>query len=345
MTGRIKAALLTEPEGPHIDIYLDSLASADGIEEVSIADPEGRVFDRARSKMAGRFSGNLAYRDAQVLLRERRPNLVVIAYSADRAPKIIEAALDSGAHVLAEKPACVRAADFERLNARALERKRHLMLAFATRVNPLVRKARALVHEGALGKLYGASLYFIADQTRLRASQYHQSWYASKERAGGGHLIWLGIHYVDLAQFITGQTVARVCGFAENVGGQPIDVEDSASVALEFSGGMLATLQSGYYLDHGYHSQIRIWGSNGWLRTDLVSGSPLEWHLNRASGIEKMASAQGKDNSYRSFVQAAVDAARGISPPPVTGTECLKALEAVFALYQASAAGRVQNIA
>jgi predicted dehydrogenase len=341
-----KVALLTESDGPHLDIYIDCLAAAPGVSEVSVADSSGSVFERVRSKLSRKFRDVPTYRDTQALLRERAPDLAIIAYSADHAPKVVESALDSGAHVLAEKPSCVRAAEFARLNTRALEKKRHLMLAFATRMNPLVIKGRELVQQGALGKLYGASLFFIADQARLRSPKYHGSWYASKERAGGGHLIWLGIHYVDAAQFITGQNVARVGGFAENVGGQPIQVEDSASVVMEFDGGMLATLQSGYYLDRNYHSLIRIWGAEGWLSMDLISGAPMEWHLNRAAGIEKMAPpAGGSGESYSKFVQAAIDAARGAAPPPVTGTECLKALEAVFALYQASSTGRTQRIA
>ena len=43
-----------------------------------------------------------------------------------------------------------------------------------------------------------------------------------------------------------------------NVGGQPIDTEDSAVVALRFDNGMLGTLTSGYYLDRGYHSLLKI---------------------------------------------------------------------------------------
>jgi predicted dehydrogenase len=346
MPERIKAALLTESDGPHLDIYMDCLAAASGVSEVSVADSSGGILERARSKMAGHLPEIPVYHEAAALLRERRPDLAIIAYSADHAPKIIDQALESGAHVLAEKPACVRAADFARLNARAAGKNRHLMLAFATRMNPLAQKARDLVQQGALGKLYGATMYFIADQARLRSPKYHGSWYASREKAGGGILTWLGIHYVDAAQFITGQRVSRICGFAENVGGQPIQVEDSASVAMEFSGGMVATLQSGYYLDRNYHSLIRIWGADGWVSMDLVSGKPLEWHLNGSGGIETMApGGDVSGESYAKFVQAAIDAARGAAPPPVTGAECLQALEAVFALYQASSTGRTQQIA
>ena len=41
---------------------------------------------------------------------------------------------------------------------------------------------------------------------------------ASKARAGGGHLIWLGIHFLDMANYITGSSVVEASGFTANVG-------------------------------------------------------------------------------------------------------------------------------
>lgn len=346
MLDAIKAALLTAPDGPHLDIYFDSVARGSGLSAISIADSSGASFERLRAKAGSRFATIPTYEDYRQLLEIEKPDLVIAAFSGDQAPVVIETALKAGAHVLAEKPACVRLADFDRVTRLAEEKKRHLMLALATRMNPLVVKARQLVQEGTLGKLYGATAYFIADQTRLSRPGYAKSWYALKDRAGGGHLIWLGIHYVDALQFITGQRISTVCGFAENVGGQPLQVEDSASVVMEFDHGMVATLQSGYYLDRSYHSLVRIWGSEGWLSMDLVSGTPLEWHRNGTEGTNKLAPAEGVvDTLYPAFIQAAIDAARGATPPPVTGAECRNALRAIFALYEASSSGRTQRLA
>ena len=47
-------------------------------------------------------------------------------------------------------------------------------------------------------------MHTVADQKRLTDPAYHDRWEASVERAGGGHLIWLGIHFLDMASFITG---------------------------------------------------------------------------------------------------------------------------------------------
>ena len=54
-----------------------------------------------------------------------------------------------------------------------------------------------------IARIDGVEAHLIADQTRLTRPAYHESWYAKKARDGGGHLIWLGIHWLDLARFLT----------------------------------------------------------------------------------------------------------------------------------------------
>src|SRR5579863_2561626 len=165
MLESIKVGLLTEPGAPHLDIYMECLANCSGVAEISVADSGGGAFGLARATLGKRFPEIGTYTDYRAMLRERRPDLAVISFASDHGPAPIEAALDANCHILAEKPACVRAEDFARLNGLAEVRHRYLMLAMATRVSPLAQRARELVRDGSLGKLYGASMFFLADQT------------------------------------------------------------------------------------------------------------------------------------------------------------------------------------
>src|SRR5262249_31470989 len=151
------------------------------------------------------------------------PALALITMEARVAPPAVKAALSAGCHVLAEKPACVRIADFEELVRRAEQAKRSLALALANRVDPAILETRRIVQSGEIGKLYGMDLQIVADQTRLASPAYHKSWVAQKARAGGGHLIWLGIHWLDLAMYISGSRIRDVAALTANVGGEPID--------------------------------------------------------------------------------------------------------------------------
>lgn len=325
--------------GPHLDEYLHALASCRGVDEIAVAAHAGLVETRARAVLGSRFPKLAVYPDTSSMMAEFPPALVIVSMEADRAPAAIETALAGGADVVAEKPACVRVEDFERLVRFATDRKRSLALAFATRLNPLAIRARDLIRGGSLGKLYAVQMMFVADQARLVEPGYQRSWRAFRSRAGGGYLAWLGIHYIDLAQFLSGARVARVGALIANAGGQPIEVEDSAALSLAFDTGITGTLQSGYYLDRGYQTGIRLWGSQGWMHLDLKGERRLVW----TSGGTTKTVVAGDDpaaaNEYPAMVQAAVDSTRGTERWFITAQESLRTLRVVFAAYRSAATG------
>jgi predicted dehydrogenase len=333
----VSVGFISDPSGPHLQIYLDSLR-ADVIGQIAIADASGGIFERARKTLANRSVRE--FRDPAEMLGAARPQLVLVALESRLAPEAIRLALEHDAHVLAEKPACVRASDFATMVDLAHKRKRNLMLAFATRLHPVSQRARALITDGAIGRPYGVSAHYIADQTRLTKPDYQRSWFASRERAGGGHLIWLGIHYIDLIQFITGEQIVEVSAQTANVGGQPVKIEDSAALSFRLSGGGVGTLQSAYYLDRGYHNGITVWGSDGWLRFD-PSGESIEWYRH---GGETKTEKLGKVESYPELVRAAVEAAMARRDQVVTGRESLSALRVVFTAYDSAGSHRILKV-
>ncbi len=341
----IPVAILTHAAGPHLDAYLAGLAASSEVGEVSIADPSGATFAAAQKVLGPKLKAT--GKDVAAVLREAKPKMALVTMEAVLAPPAIDAALEHGCHVLAEKPACVRAADFEPLVRKAEGKHLHLMLALANRLRPEVREARRLVSEGRLGKLYGAELHLIADQTRLKSESYRKTWFAQKARAGGGHLIWLGIHWLDLAMFVTGTGIEAVAGFSGNVGGQPMDVEDSNAAALRFSNGMFGTMTSGYYLDRGYHQHLKLWGEKGWLEVRQQNEIMLKWYSTaepKVSGVQNFT-PPNEPTGYTPWVHACVRAAAGLQDPPVTGREGLRVLDAIYAFYEAAKLGQTKSVA
>ncbi len=341
----IPVAVLTHAAGPHLDAYLAGLAASSEVGEVSIADPSGSVFAAAQKTLGPKLKAT--GKDAAALLREAKPKMALVTMEAVLAPPAIDAALEQGCHVLAEKPACVRASDFEPLVRKAEGKHLHLMLAFANRLKPEAREAQRLVREGRLGKLYGIEIHLVADQTRLKSPSYRQNWFAQKARAGGGHLTWLGIHWLDMALFITGAEVEAVAGFSGNVGGQPMDVEDSNAAALRFTNGMFGTMTSGYYLDRGYHQHLKLWGEKGWLEMDQQAEVILKWYSTaepKVSGVQNYAPPK-EPSGYTPFVHECARAAAGLQAPPVTGREGLRVLDAIYAFYEAAKTGQTKSVA
>jgi predicted dehydrogenase len=342
----IRVGVITEAGGAHLTNYFASLAQTVEVGAVTLCDPSGASESTARQALGEKLAA--VYNDSGAMLRKENPALALVSMEAVHAPSAIETALDAGCHVLSEKPGCVRAEDFQRLNDKAKSRGLHLVLALANRIDPVMLKARRLISEGKIGQVYGLEVHLIADQTRLTKPAYHKTWVAQKARAGGGQLIWEGIHWLDLSMFLTGSQVNAVSGFTAEVGGQGLDVEDSAVVAMRLENGALGTLTTGYYLDKGYHSHLKVWGSRGWLDVHKHTEVPLEWYsaLEASSGVHREDEPQKPSGyAYPLFVRAVVRACAGLEAMPLTGDDSLFVLRTVFACYRAAQTGHTQLLA
>jgi UDP-N-acetyl-2-amino-2-deoxyglucuronate dehydrogenase len=340
----IKVGVITNAQGAHLPDYFTSLAKTEEVESVVLADPSGETVAGAKKALGDKLKDT--YKDAREMLRQAQPQMTMVSLEAALAPPLIDAALEAGCHVFAEKPSCVRAADFEPLVVKAQRKHRHLMMAFANRLHAPVREARRLLAEEKLGKIWGIEVHLVADQTRLTRKEALTQWYYSKARAGGGCLIWLGIHWVDLALYITGRKVKQVTGFSGVVGGQPIDVEDSAALALRLDNDTFGTMTCGYYLDKGYQTHVQVWGQHGWLRLAAVEEEPLLWYSTKEAKeakVQRFEYPKG-ERGYFPFVRAAVRASAGLEAAPVTGEESLHVLKTIFAFYQAAQTGRVLTV-
>lgn len=341
----MKVGLLTHADGAHMSAYLSALAAAEDCRQVVLADPDGRWIEPAEKALGGKLKKS--YANHAELLRQETPEFCLVSMEARLAPPVIQAALDARAHVFAEKPACVSLDQFERLANLADSKHLHLMLALANRLNPETLAARRMIREGRIGDVYSVDMHIVADQTRLTRESYHQSWFADRKRAGGGHLIWLGIHWLDLAMHLTDSEITEVSGALANVGGQPIQAEDSAVATLKFRNGTLGTINSGYYLDRGYHTQIRIWGSKGWLNLDSTGTDRLTWYETTGPNARQIQTFDEpvEPRGYSPFVASAISAIARDVDPPITTQESLTALRTVFGIYSAAETSKSVAIA
>ena len=335
----MKVAFLTHAEGAHMGADLGALAAASDCDEVVLADPSGRWVDDAKKALGDKLTKT--YTDHAKLLAVEPPKLCMVSMEAKHAPPVIEACLESGAHVFSEKPACVSLDQFERLAQIADSKHLHLMLALANRSNPETIAARRMIRKGRIGKILSIDMHIVADQTRLTRPAYHKTWYADKTRAGGGHLIWLGIHWLDLAMHLTGTAITQTTGAIGNVGGQPINTEDSAVATLQFSNGTLGTLNSGYYRDTSYHTQIRIWGSKGWINLDSIGSPKMTWYETEGPMAKQIQTFEESTDprGYSPFVARAISAIAKETTPPISTQDSLNALRVVFGIYAAAESG------
>lgn len=351
MGEQARVAVITAPSGTmHVSGFLEILAALPEVAQVAlVTDGADNIEAHAQAHLGARLVGTFA--DTDSLFAAFQADLAIVSLEPRTAPEAIASCLRHGSHVLAEKPACLQWEEFAELAALAEDRQRNLGLAFAARGFPFLQDARSLVANGTLGNLYGVDTYFIADQTRVQQAEWQASWFSQKAFAGGGHLMWLGIHYVDLLHYLTGQRIIEVAGLTAVVGGAPIDTEDAAVAVLRFEDGMVGTLTSAYYLDRNKQSHLHLWGSEGWLWGRPNDWESLEWYSTHPAEHSAPYRTIRYDSpksevkpTYYGLVRAAVHGAMGIAPHPVATAEALHVLKVVHAIYGAAETGQTQRV-
>ena len=98
---------------------------------------------------------------------------------------------------------------------------------------------------GAIGRLLSVELRMVTTQVGMRNPE---SWLFDREQAGGGILAWLACHWLDAFRYVTGEDIVRVQAEVATLGGEAIDVEDTAVLAFRTSGGAVGSLHVGYLL-------------------------------------------------------------------------------------------------
>ncbi len=170
--------------------------------------------------------------------------------------EIAVAALEAGKHVFCEKPDAVSVAEAQKMAAAAKSSGRVLMTMRNNRFTPAARFLRKYIDAGHFGEIYTGRCGWL----RRRGIPGKGGWFTTKSLSGGGPLIDLGVHMIDVAMWLMGNpkpvTVsgATYCKFAntetadsihssfgeQKVGGT-FDVEDLATGFIRFENG--ATLQ------------------------------------------------------------------------------------------------------
>src|SRR5690606_27485861 len=236
----------------------------------------------------------------QGLLERDDIDLVDVCTPGDTHAEIAVAALEAGKHVLCEKPLANSVAEAEAMVAAAdaaAAKGVRAMVGFTYRRVPAIALARRLVEQGRIGQVRHVRAQYLQDW--IADPQAPMSWRLDKQKAGSGALGDIGAHVVDLAQYITGETLTGVTGLLETfVHERPeasssaglsgvadtgrtgtVTVDDAAVFLGKLSGGGLATFEATRFA-WGRKNAIRleINGSAGSLAFDFEDMNLLHFY-------------------------------------------------------------------
>ena len=234
------------------------------------------------------------------------------------------AAAAAGKHVLVEKPMATTVAEADAMVGAAHTAGTVLMPAHNLRfASPFVAMAQA-VARGDVGEVVAVRAAFGHGGPQGWAPE--STWFREPAMSGGGALIDLGIHMIDVLHAVLGEHVAEVGATLWGHG----PVEDAAQLVLRFAHGASGSLHASWVTVPGPDHQLTIFGREGTLHLDGAT-PPM---LRRPGAEPERVRASGeRADLYRGFATAIASG----GPPPVTAAEGRAALAVVTAAYEAAA--------
>lgn len=307
-----------------------AMLATGAVEAAGVADPSPEMRDEALALAP----------DAQVVdgldeLLALNPDGVVIATpSALHAEQSI-AALNAGVAVFCQKPLGRDAREAAAVVAAARAADRLLGVDFSYRDTAAMSAIAPLVRDGALGRV------FAADLTFHNAYGPGKPWFFDKQQAGGGCVMDLGVHLVDLALWalgfpaldgpVTAQLLAK---------GAPLPagaVEDYAAAQFRLANGTAVRLACSWNLQAGREAVIEaaFYGTEGGAALRNVGGSFYDFTAERFDGTRSEVVAGGPDDWGG---RAAADWARRLAAGErfdPAADELVRVAEALDAIYAA----------
>ena len=203
------------------------------------------------------------YDNCYDMLKENELDAVSVCTWNSAHAECTIAALNAGCHVFCEKPMAMNKEEAMLMKETAEKNGKLLMLGFVLRHENKTKSAINLRNEGRLGDIYYAKASY------LRRCGFPGGWFGDKSRSGGGPLIDLGVHVIDLARYIMGgpKPVSAYGATFDKLGARleislgaddwqsttvqkPIfDVEDLATAMVKFDNGAVLHVEASFNLN------------------------------------------------------------------------------------------------
>jgi predicted dehydrogenase len=215
-----------------------------------------------------------AYPDYATMAREEaaRPDgieAVAIVTPNDQHAPAAEAFLRAGVHVICDKPVTTTLAEALRLRALVQQSGRLFAVTHNYTGYPMVRHARQLVRDGALGEIRVVQVEYAQDwlTERLEATgQKQAAWRTDPKRSGAGGCIGdIGTHAFNLLHYVTGlKTTELAAELSTFVEGRELD--DNVQMMLRLANGARGMLWASQVAPGNENGlRLRIYGSKGGL--------------------------------------------------------------------------------
>ncbi len=212
------------------------------------------------AKALGEKYGVKYYSDEEQMLKENKCDAVYIGTPVMCHYEQAMTALKYGANVFVEKPIAFNAEEGKKLLDEFKKAKKLLFVGYMMKYHNLHQKAKRIVKKGGIGQVNDIRLQFSCWYPDIQGA-----WRQKKALGGGGAFMDLGVHCIELAEFVLGEEIKDVKGF---IGTRTFnyEVEDSAVVAFKTKSGILGHIDVNFNIpDNASESKMEIYGSKGYV--------------------------------------------------------------------------------
>ena len=267
------------------------------------------------------------------------------------------AALKNGKHVMLDKPFALNQGEARKVIQAAEKAGKIFMLGMNQRFTTEGQTIRALVKRGDLGEIYHAKAYWL----RRSGSPKFGTWFCRKDLAGGGCMLDIGVHVLDLCLHlmgnfkpvaVSGATYTKFGNRGIGEGGWGMsdrgklvfDVDDFATAMIKFENGATVNLEASWALHQKEEDQnnVQLYGTAGgasvWpARLYRFGKKPGEYEIVEPQNV---ALRYPHGNRFMNWL----DVILGKDKPMCTPAEALTVQKILDAIYESSTSGKEVRI-
>jgi UDP-N-acetylglucosamine 3-dehydrogenase len=225
-------------------VHLQNCLKLDSAELVAVSDISKKALNKAK-----KLGAQKTYTDYEVLLNDKSIDAVIIALPTHLHLLCAKQAAEAGKHVLIEKPLAKNVKEGKEIVSTTKKNGIKLMVGYPFRFTPSFQALKDKIESGELGEVQ------IAHATNISAGPFmHRAegdiphpvpeWWMNKELTGGGALIDLGSHMINLTRWYFGEikNIKAYLGYRFN-----FDFEDHAICIAKFASGTTAIINVGWF--------------------------------------------------------------------------------------------------
>ncbi len=320
-----------------------------------ISHPDAKVVaicdsDKKRLKEVGSDYGiKQRYADYEEMLDEEKLDVVSVATPNYVHAPITIKALDAGCHVLCEKPMAMNVEEAEEMEAKARKAKKRLMINFSYRFSPMSHALKSQVDSGVIGEVYFARTVWH----RRRGLPGFGGWFGQKDKSGGGPLIDLGVHRIDLAlwlmgypepELVVGSTYDYISSEIAAREKKKFDVEDLAVGLVKFSNGATLEAEASWAVNRPEREfmETRLYGRKGGLvQQNTGGGYDFEaWLYTEENGFHFNKKLALSSTPVPVPMSHFIDSIVNDTPNIATAEEGVKVMKILDGIYKSAETGK-----